>query len=308
MSDVNFIKHTVAFARHIPIDDRLTPYHISLYYAYFHMWNDERFDNPFRMYRDDVMDLAAIGSSTTFRKCLYDLNRWEYLHYLPSQSKHRPSKIEIHRLDVANPRPFVLWEQQNAKGDSNVDRNRTKREPEADQKRSESDAEADQDQRKSDPDADLNQDKIESGSGATRDSQVTTFNTNSINDLNGIQTRERAHASADDLDKIIPQPAAVEKKSDPGGGGVPASLEEVMVYFVSQGSTALEAKKFFYHFEAIRWKVSGQPMANWHAAVQKWFLNPASQAANASNRPTPGSLQTPGARDGRKKTNYDKPL
>jgi hypothetical protein len=118
MFDVNFIKNSVAFARHIPIDDRLTPYHISMYYAYFHLWNDERFDNPFRMYRNDVMDLAAIGSTTTFRKCLNDLNRWEYLHYLPSQSKHRPSKIEMHRLDIANPKPFVLWEQQNVKRDS----------------------------------------------------------------------------------------------------------------------------------------------------------------------------------------------
>jgi hypothetical protein len=298
MSDVNFIKNSVAFARHVPIDDRLTPYHISLWYAYFHLWNDERFDNPFRMYRNDVMDLAAIGSTTTFRKCLNDLNQWEYLLYLPSQSKHRPSKIEMHRLDIASPKPFVLWEQQNVKRDSGTDRSRTKRDPDADQN-----------QNKSDPDGDQNQDKSVPGSDTTSDLQVISFNTNSINPPNSIQTREResAHAPADDLDKITLQPPAAEKKSDPGGEGVPTNLEEVVAYFVSQGSTALEAKKFYYHFEAIHWKVSGQPMANWHAAVQKWFLNTASQAVKAGNRPTPGSLQTPGARDG-KKIDYDKPM
>jgi hypothetical protein len=297
MSDVNFIKHTVAFARHVPIDDRLTPYHISLYYAYFHMWNDERFDNPFRMYRDDVMDLAAIGSSTTFRKCLSDLNRWEYLHYLPSQSKHRPSRIEMHRLDIPTPRPFLLWEQQNVKSDSDAGKNRTKHDSDADPKRIKSDPDTDQDQAKSDP-----------GSDATRDLQVITFNINNTNEANSIQTRERAHALAEDLDKVTHQPPAVEEKSGSGGGGVPANLEEVVAYFVSQRSTALEAKKFFYHFEAIGWKVSGQPLANWHAAVQKWFVNPASQVAKASNRPTPGSLQTPGARDGKGRVNYDVPL
>lgn len=299
MSDVNFIKNSVSFARHVQIDDRLTPFHISLWYAYFHLWNDERFDNPFRMYRNDVMDLSAIGSTTTFRKCLNDLNRWEYLHYLPSQSKHRPSKIEMHRLDIANPKPFVLWEQQNVKRDSGTDKNRTKR-----------DSDADQNGSKSDPDADQNQNKSDSGSDTTSDLQVIAFNTNSINPPNGSQTREResTHAPTDDLDKISLQPPAAEKKSDPGGGGVPENLEEIIAYFVSQGSTALEAKKFYYHFEAIRWKVSGQPMENWHAAVQKWFLNTASQAAKAGNRPTPGSLQTPGARDGKKKIDYDKPM
>lgn len=299
MSDVNFIKQSVAFARHIPIDDRLTPYHISMYYAYFHLWNDERFDNPFRMYRNDVMDLAAIGSTTTFRKCLNDLNRWEYLLYLPSQSKHRPSKVQMHRLDIANPKPFVLWEQQNVKRDSSTSRNRTKRDPDADQNGSKSDSEADQNQNKSDP-----------GSGAIDDSQVIAFNTNSINSPNDIQTREResAHAPADDLDKITLQPPAAEKKSSPGGGGVPENLEEVTAYFVSQGSTALEARKFYYYHEAVGWKVRGQLMENWHAAVQKWLLNDASLATKTSNRPTPGSLQTPGARDGKKKIDYDKPM
>jgi hypothetical protein len=50
------------------------------------------------------------------------------------------------------------------------------------------------------------------------------------------------------------------------------SLDEVREYFVSQGSTAIEAQGFHDHFTSNGWKVGGKaPMRDWKAACRNWL-------------------------------------
>jgi hypothetical protein len=274
MSEVNFIKHGVAFYRLIPENEALTPFHISLYHALFHEWNNARFDSQFRIIRNDIMDFARIGSANTYRQCLHDLNRWNYLDYLPSQSKYRPSTIRMHRLDIVEPKTILLLPHL---------------------------AEVKSDPR-TDSGDDPNSVKRDRGNGATPDPPVRPLNTNTPKATKGTkQTGETTYAPAPDeqVDDTL-LPPVDEKKSDPGGAArIPAHEEEAIAFFVSLQSTAHEAKKFYYHYKSNGWKVGRTPMDDWHAAAKRWLLEP--DKFTTGKKPTPGSLQTPGVRGEKKK-------
>jgi hypothetical protein len=51
------------------------------------------------------------------------------------------------------------------------------------------------------------------------------------------------------------------------------TLKKAIEYFISKGSTQIEAQKFFNHYESNGWKVGGKtPMKNWQASVENWIL------------------------------------
>ena len=52
-SDVNFIKHLLGISEKFIDDDRLSPLHISLYYALFHSWNLSKFRVPISISRSE---------------------------------------------------------------------------------------------------------------------------------------------------------------------------------------------------------------------------------------------------------------
>jgi len=55
---------------------------------------------------------------------------------------------------------------------------------------------------------------------------------------------------------------------------VSPKLDETVTFFKSEQYPEVEARKFFYHFEANGWKVGGKtPMKNWQAAAHNWMLN-----------------------------------
>ncbi len=97
---MNYIRHLTAFYNHIKQDDCLTSSHISLYMALFQYWNFNRFQNPFPVYRDNMMKLSKIGSKNTYHKCIKELHQLKYIYYHPSPSKFLPVKVSIGRLDM----------------------------------------------------------------------------------------------------------------------------------------------------------------------------------------------------------------
>lgn len=74
-------------------------------------------------------------------------------------------------------------------------------------------------------------------------------------------------------------------------------LKEVEQWFGDNGHSLKEARKFYFHYAAINWMLSGQPIANWQAAAAKWSENIKTQKNDK-----PGRLHT----DNNK--NYDKPF
>jgi hypothetical protein len=68
--------------------------------ALFQYWNFNRFQNPFPVYRDNMMKLSKIGSKNTYHKCIRELHEAKYIYYHPSPSKFLPVKVSIGRLDI----------------------------------------------------------------------------------------------------------------------------------------------------------------------------------------------------------------
>src|ERR1044071_10393078 len=102
---MNYIRHFNAFFSFVRSDNRLTSSHVSPYLALFQYWNFNRFQNPFSIYRENVMQLSKIGSKNTYHKCMKQLHEAKYILYYPSPSKFQVVRISIVRLDAQEEKP-----------------------------------------------------------------------------------------------------------------------------------------------------------------------------------------------------------
>ena len=99
---MNYIKHQTALFERFADDTRVTPYHISLYFALFQLWNKNRFRNPFPIYREEVMFLAHIGSTNTYAKSMRELRDWHYIDYIASGNRHTGWKVSCIKFDTGS--------------------------------------------------------------------------------------------------------------------------------------------------------------------------------------------------------------
>ncbi len=95
MSAVNYIQHMNGLFVRFYEDDRINPYHISIYLALFKYWNLNRFKNPFSVARFEVMKLANVKSPNTYSKCLKELMKYGYLKYVSSTNPYRGSSFSL---------------------------------------------------------------------------------------------------------------------------------------------------------------------------------------------------------------------
>jgi hypothetical protein len=65
------------------------------------------------------------------------------------------------------------------------------------------------------------------------------------------------------------------------------TLEESTTWFSQHNHPPQEARKFFYHYQAIGWTLSGHPIADWQAAAAKWITN-----TKITKHDKPGRLHT----------------
>src|SRR4051794_21843333 len=101
---MNYIRHMNAFFNHIKSDHRLSAPHVSLYMALFQYWNFNRFNNPFSIYRENIMQLSKL-SKNTYHKALRQLHEYKYIYYHPQTSKFQPVRISVVRLDIEEQAP-----------------------------------------------------------------------------------------------------------------------------------------------------------------------------------------------------------
>ncbi len=81
-------------------DERLSPFHISLYLTLFQFWNLNRFKNPISIARQETMRLSKIGSVNTYIKCIKELDKWNYLKYVPSHNPLKGSLIYLYNFNT----------------------------------------------------------------------------------------------------------------------------------------------------------------------------------------------------------------
>ena len=102
MENINYIKHLNGIFGQFSKDDRLNPTHISLYMALFQLWNYKLFRKSFHIDREEAMDLAKIGSKSTYHRCIKELAHWGYIVYTPSHNPYKGSRVNMFDFGTSN--------------------------------------------------------------------------------------------------------------------------------------------------------------------------------------------------------------
>jgi hypothetical protein len=97
---MNYIRHMSGFFSRVSQDQRMTPFHVSLYMALFQLWNLNRFRNPFTISRDETMHLSLIGSVNTYARCIKQLQEWGYIRYVPTANNYFGSHVTCISFDT----------------------------------------------------------------------------------------------------------------------------------------------------------------------------------------------------------------
>jgi hypothetical protein len=251
---MNYIRHLNAFFSFVKKDSKLTSSHVSLYMALFQYWNFNRFQNPFPIYRDNIMKLSKVGSKNTYHKCIKELHEAKYIYYQPSLSRFLPVRISLIRLDVQEEQT-TRYKQLDLFGEESSN--------------------------SACP-------KIETDSVPNLTATGTDFDTGTVLNVghnikhkhfNKTESKQPAKKIFEKNEKLsdainnlagVPNPGHTEQERS----FIIPTLDEVESFFKSTNYPDTEAKKFFNHYKAIGWKIKGiTPIEDWEAAAHKWMLN-----------------------------------
>ncbi len=83
-----------AFYEKAKVDNRISPVHISLYFALL-VQVDQTGINLIFPVRDHLMTLAKISSTVTYHRCLRELHAYGYIEYRPSFAVGRTRVVMI---------------------------------------------------------------------------------------------------------------------------------------------------------------------------------------------------------------------
>lgn len=236
---MNYIRHLSAFYLKAAVDERLKPTHISLYHALFQFWNMNRFTNPVKFNRRQVLNYSKIGSNHTLYRCLKELDQWRYIEYSPSHSPFKNSVVNLCIFDITQPNqnklaPGAKSAQLGCKNDIT-------------------------------PGAKMHH-LINNINNKTLSEENSRSKNPEYPDLFEKEKQETFSKTGKNKRKKV----ALKKEK---AFNVPL-LDEVLTFFSEQKYPDKEARKFYFHFEANGWKVGGKtPMKNWTAAAHNWILN-----------------------------------
>lgn len=260
---INFIQHINTFWKYATNDARLKPNHISLYIALFMTWNKHRFRHRFPIKREKMMQTSKIGSANTYTHCLKELHKCGYIIYRPSGRPYILSTVSIVLLTEgfgkqAAYTPAIEEREGNMdnslKGDASTGKER---------------------------DSSL---KGDTRAGTERDTCTgmendigTDLKTDTYagieNDTATVSNLRHNYLNKNMIAKTEGKQAPAEKKDLIKNKNQKPTIAAVLEWFARREETPQEARRFFYHYEAINWTLSGQPIIDWEAAAAKWAEN-----------------------------------
>jgi hypothetical protein len=229
--------------------------------ALFQYWNFNRFNNPFSIYRENIMQLSKL-SKNTYHKCVKELHEAKYIYYHPSASKFQAVRISIVRLDKEE-EPKTRYHQLDlfdvapgdlAPGFSPRVKNETGRVANLR------------------PASTNTKTYTVSNLGhIIKPNSKTERNTPSSDFLNAGEIHKKKNTSTR-VSKMI-QPENNIPSWEGLGVGIPKA-NEVDDFFASNGYPLQEAIKFYNHYKSLGWKIQGKtPIEDWKPLVEKWMAN-----------------------------------
>ena len=87
--------NAIRFYERAQNDERLSPYHLSLYLALFWSWQKSGYQSSFPVCRKFLMTLAKIQSIATYHKCIREMSDFGYIEYKPSYNYYKGSRIKL---------------------------------------------------------------------------------------------------------------------------------------------------------------------------------------------------------------------
>ncbi|MBM6499772.1 transcriptional regulator [Flavobacterium macrobrachii] len=255
---MNYIKHLTGFFEKVSADYDLNPTHISLYMAIFQLWNQNRFQNPISISRNELMRISKIASTATYHKCMKDLTEREYVIYKPSFNPFKGSILEVCNLDFYTkpvPKKELKKLSTKSKNDQVIEQ--------------------------------VNEQVIKQALNKHQTSSKHVPYINNINNTNilnlakqEISKNEKNSIFTNSIfDEVIETDLKEEKKLREKKKKIEISkatpsFEETQIYFLEKNFPEIEAQRFFNYFESNGWLVGGRTkMKDWKAAARNWMLN-----------------------------------
>ena len=273
---MNYIKHLTGFFEKVSADYELNPTHISLYMAIFQLWNQNRFQNPISISRDELMRISKIASTATYHKCMKDLTDREYVIYKPSFNPFKGSILEVCKLDFYTkpvPKKELKKRSTKSKNDQVIEQVNEQVTKQALNKH--------QTSSKHVPYINI----INNTNSINLDKQEISKNEKKLNFTNSIfdevqeldikvekekKLREKKKKKEEEVSSI--QSTNISEKSS--SRFLKPTLEETQIYFLEKNFPEIEAQRFFNYFESNGWLVGGRTkMKDWKAAARNWMLN-----------------------------------
>lgn len=87
------IKPLSDFFSAIEKDYRISITHIGVYAALLKYSGDRVFTTPIQVFSYEIMHIAKISASSTYHKCVKELNEYGYIKYEPSFKRNQGSRI-----------------------------------------------------------------------------------------------------------------------------------------------------------------------------------------------------------------------
>lgn len=240
---MNYITHlNKAFAVFCE-DERLTPFHVSLYFSLFQYWNMAKFRNPISVSRNELMRASKIGSVNTYIRCMKELDTWQYIKYMPSYNPQKGSQVFLYNFSNSN--------NNSSNNGSDISNNK------GSNKASETQV-------------------IPYTNNLNIVNKINSVNAGKQPQNNNLKN------NSDDFSKNNPKSAQGEKRKKVATKKESRALsrcerpllEEIKNYFVKNNYPSVEADKFYNHYESNGWLVGGKtPMKNWEASANNWILN-----------------------------------
>ncbi|MCC6180615.1 MAG: transcriptional regulator [Bacteroidia bacterium] len=275
MEKTNYILHLNKAFQLIYSDNRLSPFHVSLYYSLFQYWNISKFRNPISISRDDQMQASKIGSVNTYLRCLKELDTWGYIKYVPSHNPMKGSLVYMFKFDTTiNTTTHTTSDNGNHNTSDKTTQTTLK--------------------------------KV---------LRPSINNSNSTNKLNSIKANASTRKKVDSKSFVTSSESQSKNKEKSCAKKESPTFLQVETYFTKNQWSAIEAQKFFNYYSSNGWLVGGKtPMKNWKACASNWMLNSekfSNGKTNQSNsvtssgvekRPLAGNLHTSTDK------NYSEPL
>lgn len=287
---MNYIKHLNNAFEKFYDDQRLSPFHVSLYFALFQHWNIARFRNPISVSRNEIMMASKIGSVNTYIRCMKELDTWSYIKYHPSFNPQKGSQVYMYDFDNSTDKTI-----NNATDISNNKRIGKALKKTADKSGETPVIHSINNTNKTNK---LNIKKeYEHKSKKNSVKPLLLYSRKTSGGGKKIKQKKIASkkAKTTSFSKREEQTIEVKRSSRP-------LLKQVKNFFTSKNWPHIEAEKFFNYFESNGWLVGGKtPMKNWKASASNWIIN-SERFGKKTEKLEPGKLAITNSK------NYAEPL